>query len=117
MLTLQIVGIVLFYLVLVSTMVVERQSAEVALLKSRGAGMWHIMTISALEGMLLVALALGIGPLVAREAIGLLGFSPAFHGLTGGERLTVELTGETYIWAASGALLSLVALLWPERFL
>ncbi len=112
-LTLQIVGIVLFYLVLVSTMVVERQSAEVALLKSRGAGMWHIMTISALEGMLLVALALGLGPLVAREAIGLLGLSPAFHGLTGGARLTVALSGETYLWAAGGALLSLVALLWP----
>jgi len=112
-LTLQIVGIVLFYLVLVSTMVVERQSAEVALLKSRGAGLWHIMTISALEGLLLVALALGVGPLVAQEAIALLGFSPAFDGLTGGARLSVELTGETYIWAAGGALLAFIALLWP----
>ncbi len=112
-LTLQIVGIVLFYLVLVSTMVVERQSAEVALLKSRGAGLWHIMTISALEGLLLVALALGVGPLVAQEAIALLGFAPAFDGLTGGARLTVELTGETYIWAAGGALLAFIALLWP----
>lgn len=112
-LTLQIVGIVLFYLVLVSTMVVERQSAEVALLKSRGAGLWHIMAISAIEGVLLVALALGVGPILAQEAIGLLGYSPAFHGLTGGSRLTVELTGETYIWAAGGALLSFAALLWP----
>ena len=83
-LTLQIVGIVLFYLVLVSTMVVERQSAEVALLKSRGAGIGHIMSISTLEGLLLVALALGVGPLVAREAIAFLGYSPAFEGLTGG---------------------------------
>ena len=112
-LTLQIVGIVLFYLVLVSTMVVERQSAEVALLKSRGAGLWHIMTISALEGLLLVALGLGLGPLVAQEAIALLGFAPAFDGLTGGARLSVELTGETYIWAGGGALLSFIALLWP----
>ena len=112
-LTLQIVGIVLFYLVLVSTMVVERQSGEVALLKSRGAGLGHIMSISTLEGLLLVALAMGVGPLVAREAIALLGFSPAFEGLTGGARLTVELTGEVYIWAAVGAALSFIALLWP----
>ncbi len=112
-LTLQIVGIVLFYLVLVSTMVVERQSAEVALLKSRGAGLGHIMSISTLEGLLLVALALGLGPLVAREAIAFLGYSPAFEGLTGGARLNVELTGEVYIWAAVGAALSFIALLWP----
>ncbi len=112
-LTLQIVGIVLFYLVLVSTMVVERQSAEVALLKSRGAGLGHIMSISTIEGLILVALALGVGPLVAREAIAFLGFSPAFEGLTGGARLSVELTGEVYIWAAVGAALSFIALLWP----
>ena len=112
-LTLQIVGIVLFYLVLVSTMVVERQSSEVALLKSRGAGLGHIMSISTLEGLLLVALALGVGPLVAREAIAFLGHSPAFEGLTGGARLTVELTGEVYIWAGVGAALSFIALIWP----
>ena len=112
-LTLQIVGIVLFYLVLVSTMVVERQSAEVALLKSRGAGLGHIMTISTLEGLVLVGLAVGVGPLVAREAIGLLGYTPAFEGLTDGARLSVELTGEAYIWAAIGAALSFVALIWP----
>ncbi len=112
-LTLQIVGIVLFYLVLVSTMVVERQSAEVALLKSRGAGLGHIMSISTLEGLLLVGLAMGLGPLVAREAIALLGFSPAFEGLTGGARLSVALDGEVYIWAAIGAALSFIALIWP----
>lgn len=112
-LTLQIVGIVLFYLVLVSTMVVERQSAEVALLKSRGAGVGHIMSISTIEGLLLVALALGIGPIVAREAIAFLGYSPAFEGLTGGARLTVELTAEVYIYAAIGAGLSFIALIWP----
>ncbi len=112
-LTLQIVGIVLFYLVLVSTMVVDRQSAEVALLKSRGAGLGHIMSISTLEGLLLVGLAMGIGPILAREAIGWLGYSPAFEGLTGGARLSVELTGETYIWAAIGAALSFIALIWP----
>ena len=112
-LTLQIVGIVLFYLVLVSTMVVERQSAEVALLKSRGAGLGHIMSISTLEGLLLVGLAMGLGPLVAREAIAFLGYSPAFEGLTGGARLSVELNGEVYIWAALGAALSFIALIWP----
>ena len=112
-LTLQIVGIVLFYLVLVSTMVVERQSSEVALLKSRGAGLSHIMSISVLEGLLLVGLALGLGPLVAREAIAFLGYSPAFEGLTGGARLSVELNGEVYIWAAVGAILSFIALIWP----
>ena len=112
-LTLQIVGIVLFYLVLVATMVVERQASEVALLKSRGAGLGHIMSISTLEGLLLVALAMGLGPIVAQEAIAWLGYSPAFEGLTGGSRLSVELTGEVYMWAGVGAALAFIALLWP----
>ena len=112
-LTLQIVGIVLFYLVLVSTMVVERQGPEVALLKSRGAGLGHILSISALEGVILVALAVGVGPLLAREAIALLGFAPAFEGVTGGSRLAAELTGEAYMWAGIGAALSFIAVMWP----
>ena len=33
----QIVGIALYYLVMVSNMLVERQAGEIALLKSRGA--------------------------------------------------------------------------------
>ena len=69
------------------------------------------MTISTLEGLVLVGLAVGVGPLVAREAIGLLGYTPAFEGLTDGARLSVELTGEAYIWAAIGAALSFVALI------
>ena len=112
-LTLQIVGIVLFYLVLVSTMVVERQGPEVALLKSRGAGLGHILSISALEGVLLVGLAVGVGPILAREAIALLGFTGPFEGITGGARLTAELTWEAYMWAGIGAALSFIAVMWP----
>ena len=94
-------------------MVVERQSAEVALLKSRGAGKWHIMTISALKGCCWSPWPWGSGRWSRARRSVCSASRRRFTGLPAARRLTVALTGETYLWAAGGALLSLVALLWP----
>ena len=64
-LMLLIVGIALYYLVLVATMLVERQAGEIALLKSRGAGLGQIMTVYLVEGLALTVFAVVLGPLVA----------------------------------------------------
>ena len=50
-LVLQIAGIVLYYLFMVSTMLVERQAGEIALLKSRGATTAQVMQIYVIEGL------------------------------------------------------------------
>ena len=112
-LMLQIVGIVLFFVVMMSTMVVERQTGEIALLKSRGASTAQVMAIYVLEGCGLGALATVSGPLIAAGAISLLGLTPPFNDLSGGGLLSVRLTLESFALAFLGALLSLAALLWP----
>ena len=112
-LTLQIVGIVLFYVVMVASMLVDRQAGEIALLKSRGAGLPHLLGIYAVEGLILATIGIVIGPLIALGAIAGLGATPPFNGLTGGDLLEVSLSGEAYIWGGIGAALSIVALLWP----
>jgi putative ABC transport system permease protein len=109
----QIVGIVLYYLVMVTTMLVERQSGEIALLKSRGASVWQLMTVYALEGLMLAGIAVIVGPLLAAAAISLLGLTPPFHDLSQGGLLEIHFSGWAFGLAALGALLSLVALLWP----
>lgn len=112
-LMLQIVGIVLFFVVMMATMVIERQTGEIALLKSRGASTWQVMAIYFIEGLGLVVLATAIGPLLAAGVIALLGFTPPFNDLSGGNLLDVSLTKSAFGLAFFGALLSLAALLWP----
>ncbi len=112
-LMLLIVGIALYYLVLVATMLVERQSGEIALLKSRGAGLGQIMTIYLIEGLALTLFAVVLGPLLAAGVIRLLGPTPPFSDLSQGNLLQVTLTAEAFGMAALGGLLALGALLWP----
>ena len=112
-LMLLIVGIALYYLVLVATMLVERQAGEIALLKSRGAGLGQIMTVYLVEGSALTIFAVVLGPLVAAGVIRLLGPTPPFADLSQGDLLSVTLTAEAFGMAALGAVLALVALLWP----
>jgi len=112
-LTLQVVGIVLYYVVMVSTLVVDRQSGEIALLKSRGAGLFQIVSIYLLEGGVLAGIGMAAGPFLAVGVIALLGKTSPFEGLSGGDLLDVRLTTEAYLWGLGGALLSILALVWP----
>jgi ABC-type antimicrobial peptide transport system permease subunit len=112
-LMIQIVGIVLFYLVMVSTMVVDRQTGEIALLKSRGAGTRQVMTVFLIEGLAIAVAATFLGPLIAWGAISTLGLTPPFEELSQGDILDVRVTPLAFGFAAMGGLLSLIALLWP----
>src|SRR3990172_5962901 len=91
-LVLQIAGIVLYYLFMVSTMLVERQAGEIALLKSRGATTAQVMQIYAMEGLLIALVALAAGPPLAAGVISLLGKTPPFTDLSAGAYLAVRLS-------------------------
>ena len=112
-LVLQIAGIVLYYLFMVSTMLVERQSGEIALLKSRGATTPQVMQIYVIEGLFVFIAALGLGPPLAAIVVRLLGHTPAFQDLSGGASLSVRLSAGAYLWAAGGALMAYATLLLP----
>jgi ABC-type lipoprotein release transport system permease subunit len=112
LLLLQIVGLVLFYLVLVGNVVVDREAGEIALLKSRGASGRQIALLYLVEGAAMGAVAVAVGPLLAALlTAALVGFpgSP----LAGGGALPVRLGPETWLLALAGAGLALLALLIP----
>ena len=109
-LMLLIVGIALYYLVLVMTMLIERQSGEIALLKSRGASSPQILLVYLIEGSILVALAVGLGPLLAMGAIKILGLTPPFADLSQNSFLDVHLSSGAFGLALLGAMLALRAL-------
>ncbi len=112
-LIIQNVGIAVYYLVMVASMLVERQAGEIALLKSRGGTTRQVMTVYLIEGLALSAFALALGPLLAALTVRYLGTTGIFSELTNGEPLRAPLTTWVYAVAAGGALLALLALLLP----
>ena len=112
-LLLQIGGIVAYYLVMVSTMLTERQTAEIATLRSRGATTGQLLAQYGIEGVILAAIAVLVGPPLAAVVISALGPTPAFSALSDGGPLDVRLSGQAYVLAGVGAVLAFAALVIP----
>ncbi len=110
---LMIMGIVTYYLVMVANVVVDRHLGEVALLRSRGADASQVMTLYLWEAATIVVIAFFVGPLLAVGATSLLGLTPAFSDLTGGQRLPMQLTVDAYALALGGSAIAFLALLLP----
>ena len=109
----QLAAIAIFYVAIVSVAVVERRAAEIALLRGRGSSMGQILGLYAMQGALVAVPAILIAPLLALAATSLLGLTPVFDDVSGGDLLPVRLELLAFPLAAAGALLSIVALLVP----
>jgi ABC-type lipoprotein release transport system permease subunit len=105
--------VILYYVVTLSSLLVEQQRAEVALLRSRGATSAQVLVVFVLEGATISLLAIIVAPLLAAFVIGLLGFTPAFSGLSGAGWLSVGISRGAYMMSALGGLLSFAALMVP----
>ncbi|HEY7127600.1 MAG TPA: ABC transporter permease [Ktedonobacterales bacterium] len=107
-------GLLLLYLALAASALVERSREEVALMKSRGASTWQVLSLSGIEALILCGLALALAPVLAGQVTGLL-TSLSFFG--GGITQSISVlslpTFQTYIYAGVGALLCLIALMLP----
>jgi hypothetical protein len=105
--------VILYYVVTLSALLIERQRGEIALLRSRGAGTSHLVSIFALEGITVSVLATVVGPLLAAAAISAAGFTPAFSGLSATRGLDVDISAAAYGLSALGGLFSFGALMIP----
>ena len=105
--------VILYYVVTLSSLLVEQQRGELALLRSRGASSGQILAVFVLEGATISLVAILVAPLLAAAIISLLGHTAAFSGLSGGDRLGVFITGGAYMMSALGGLFSFGALLIP----
>jgi len=109
----QVVGIVFYYLVMIASMLIEQQSGEIALLRSRGASTGQIFTISFMEGLIISVFGGAVGPFLGAFVFSLLGKTTPFFPLTGGEFLPIRFSGSVFLLAAGAAALCLIALLVP----
>lgn len=113
LLLLEITAIALFYVGLVATIVVERQTDAIILFRSRGASMGQVAALALGQGLSLGLPAIALAPFIAAATTALLGLTPAFHDVSGGDLLPVTIPAISFAAAAVGAGLSIVTLVVP----
>ncbi len=102
-----VVGILAYYLALVSALTIRSRSAEIAMLKSRGATTPQVALMVFVEGLLLGVPAVVVGTLLAAPVAGILG-SLFFDIQRDG--ILIVLSSRAFMLGAAGALLSVVVL-------
>ena len=108
-----VTSLVLFYLIIVANVVVERHLGEIALLRSRGANATQVMAVYLWEALFMALAALALGPLLARAIVPLLGKTPPFHDVSGGALLPADISPAVVWSAVVAAVLSFAALAIP----
>lgn len=109
----QVVGIALFYIVVVSGVLVAQRREELFSMRSRGASLPQVLGLTAVEGLFLAVISAIIGPLIAAGVISALGFTSIFEPLTGGNAIQVTLTDDAFLLAAGGAIVAVIFMLVP----
>lgn len=112
-LSVPIVGMVLYYVVLIAGLTVERRRNEIAVLHSRGAGRVQIAVSFFLEWALLGVLALLIGPYLGLWIARIMGASAGFLTFVGRKALPVAMTDDAYRYGLYAVLLAIGAAMIP----
>ncbi len=108
-----VVALVLAFMALSAGMVVDEQSGEIAMLKSRGAGAFQIVALYAVEGLLLGGLAMAVGPFLGMAFAQAMGKTLGFLEFTDRTGLRFELTASHYLLGAAPVALGILAMLGP----
>ena len=106
-----VTGILIYYLGLVSGLIVKSRSTELAMLKSRGATVPRLGILALVEGLLLAVPAVVAGPFLAQGVVRLLG--KVFFDLGGSGELAgvpVALSSQSLLLGLAGGLLAVAAL-------
>ena len=109
----QIVGIILYYVATVAGMVIDQETTEITLLRSRGANTIQVFGILFMEGLLISAVGGLAGPFLGAFIFGLLGKTGPFKPLSGGNLLPVRFSGTVFILAGVCTALCLLAFMLP----
>jgi ABC-type antimicrobial peptide transport system permease subunit len=116
LLLLQVVGIAVYYVLLVASLLVERRAEETAVLRSRGATVGQLVVMSALEGAALALAAALVAPFLAAAVVSVLGKTGTFSDASGGDFLDYTVVPDAFLFALGGAGLAVIALVIPSFF-
>ncbi|NLY52378.1 MAG: hypothetical protein GX063_05635 [Firmicutes bacterium] len=112
-LSIPILGMVLYFIVLAASLTVGRRQTEIAMLRSRGASSGQILFSYLIEWCLLGAAAFLIGPWVGLLISKLMGASAGFLSFVHRTALPVRLGREAYQYALISGVVAVLACLFP----
>lgn len=102
-----------FYIYMVSSLMIDLESNEIAVMKSRGAGSRHIFNIYLIQGGIFSGISLIVGPLFGLLICSLLGGANGFLEFVNRKALPVALNGEAYLYAVLAIAFFLITMLLP----
>ncbi|HLF71957.1 MAG TPA: ABC transporter permease [Dehalococcoidia bacterium] len=115
-LLLQVVGIAVYYVLLVSSLLSERRAEEVAMLRSRGASVSQCVLLAAGEAACIGFVAALVAPFLASGAIAALGKTSTFESISGGDWLPFTVVPASFLYALGGATIAVIAVILPAFF-
>jgi putative ABC transport system permease protein len=91
-----VLGLIAYFIMLVAGLVVQRQSNEIAVLRSRGASRLQVLLVYLIEWVLLGSIALALGLGLGQFAGLVMTWTRSFLELVPGEVLPIELTPDAW---------------------
>ncbi|MPZ50148.1 MAG: FtsX-like permease family protein [Dehalococcoidia bacterium] len=116
LLLIQVVGIAVYYVLLVATLLCERRAEEVAMLRSRGASVGQVVSLAAIEAAILGLGAALVAPFLASGMIAALGKTGTFESISGGAFLPFTIVPVSFLFAIGGAAVAVLAVIVPSFF-
>lgn len=108
-----VIGLILAFIGLIVGLAVNQRRNEIAVMRSRGGTPWQVMGFALLEGLLLGALAIGLGTAVALVLTQLMGKSRSFLDFSAPADLRVALSAGAWQAALAAILLAVAAQVLP----
>ncbi len=103
-----VLGLIAYFILLVAGLVVQRQSNEIAVLRSRGASRAQVLVMYLIEGLLLGIVALAAGIALGQGAALFMTWTRSFLDVQPGELLPIELTPDA--WQRAWQMLGLMVM-------
>ena len=111
-----VLGLIAYFVILVAGLVVQRQSNEIAVLRSRGASRFQIMGIYLIEWIIIGVVALSIGVLIGQLAAVFMTWTKSFLEFSPVESLPISMSQDAWMRAIQIVGLMLTAALLPAFF-
>ena len=108
-----IIGLILYFIVLTSSLVVQRQRNEIAVLRSRGTSTTQIIGLYLLEGLILALVAIALGPFLGQAVAQVMGKAYSFLQFAPNQDLVIRVSRQSLQMGFIAVAISLFASLLP----
>ncbi|MHB1296168.1 MAG: ABC transporter permease [Anaerolineae bacterium] len=105
------VGLILYFMVGISSLTIDQQKLQIAIMRSRGASSRQVFLLYLVQALIMGIVALAVGPLLGRLLAQSIGVRYQF--LATGEQLSVVITRTSRLYALGGVAVALLATVLP----